>query len=173
MRQYKKKLTKKQKNKLLNSLLVIAIVIALRFFQNYLGIEPYVDKKEGVAFTRCVDGDTARFTIDGVEERVRFIAVDTPELSKKDYYAIEARDYTCDVLDRAQNIELVFDPKADDRDKYGRMIAWVYADGVLLQESLVAQGYARVHYIYDDYMFVDLLYEKQNEAKKQKLGIWK
>ena len=59
-----------------------------------------------------------------------------------------------------------------DRDKYGRTLAWVYADGVLLQKELVKQGLAEVKYIYGDYAYTKELQELEKEAKKEKLHMW-
>nr|WP_252968929.1 thermonuclease family protein [Erysipelothrix rhusiopathiae] len=52
-------------------------------------------------------------------------------------------------------------------------MAWVYVDDALLQELLVSGGFAKVKYIYGDYLYVDKLNGLQAHAKKQKVGIWK
>lgn len=109
--------------------------------------------------------------IDGEEEIVRFIAIDTPELSSNDYYAKEASEETCRLLTKAQNIDVEKDPKAD-RDKYGRLIAWVYVDDVRIQTILVGGGYAKVRYIYADYLYLDELYQVESNAIKQNIGVW-
>ena len=58
------------------------------------------------------------------------------------------------------------------KDNYDRTLAWVWADGVLLQQQLVSQGLAEVKYIYGDYKYTDMLYEVQNQAKAEKRGVW-
>lgn len=120
----------------------------------------------------CIDGDTAKLNVDGVAQKVRFIAVDTPEIPSNDYYAIEARDYVCDRLTQGP-ISLEFDDNSDKFDKYDRMIAWIYIGDTLLQEEIVANGYGKVKYIYGDYKYVDKLNELQSFAKKSKVGIWR
>jgi len=132
--------------------------------------------KEKVAFVKCVDGDTFRVMIDEEEKLVRMLAIDTPELEKKgtkaEYYANEASDYTCNIIKNAKKIELEYDSNSDEVDKYGRVLAWVYVDRKLLQEELVANGYAKVAYLYADYKYTDILKEKQELASAKEIGIW-
>ncbi|MDN4594682.1 thermonuclease family protein [Polycladomyces subterraneus] len=57
----------------------------------------------------------------------------------------EASAFTKNLLTHAKHITLEFD--VEKRDKYGRMLAYVYADGKSVQEELLKQGLARVGYI--------------------------
>ena len=125
-----------------------------------------------VKMSSCIDGDTARVVLKDQEVKLRFLAGDTPELSSKDYYAREAADYTCNRLLSAKEIVLEFDPLADEEDKFGRKLAWVFVDGELLQEELVDKGYARVRYIYDDYKYVDRLKRLEKNARRNQIGVW-
>lgn len=164
-----KKLARHAKKGKPGSLIALVLLVVLTF--TYMNREGQV--VEGVVLSKCVDGDTVHFKVDGQLEKVRFIAVDTPEVNKNEPYALEAKDYTCDRLTQAETIELKIDPLAKEPDKYGRMIAWVYVDGELLQKELVSEGLASVKYIYDDYLYVDELYHLEAQAKNLKLGIWK
>lgn len=129
--------------------------------------------KKTVTFSKCTDGDTAHFLIDGTDTTVRFLAIDTPEYTKeKEPYGKEASAYTCDAISNAKKIELEYDSGSDKTDKYGRHLAWVYVDGKLLQKDLVAQGLAEVAYLYGDYAYTDELKEAQEEAKAKGLNIW-
>ena len=136
----------------------------------------WVYAKEKVEFVKCVDGDTFRVLINGEEHLVRMIAVDTPELAKNgnkaEYYAEDAKEYTCNKIMNARKLELEYDPKSDKIDKYDRVLAWVYVDGKLLQEELVKNGYAKVAYLYDDYMYTSILQEKQELASAKEIGVW-
>lgn len=132
--------------------------------------------KEKITFSRCVDGDTFKITVDGEEVFVRMLAIDTPESVKPDteaeYYGKEASDYTCNRLTNAKKIELEYDKNSDKTDKYGRILAWVFVDGKLLQSELVSKGYAEVAYLYNNYEYTDTLKSKEEYAKNEKLGIW-
>lgn len=129
--------------------------------------------KEHVKLAKCVDGDTTHFTIGNETVKVRYLAINAPEYTKeKEPYGKEASDYVCDVLSNAKTIELEYDEGSDKTDKYGRTLAWVYADGKLLQKELVEQGLAEVKYLYGDYAYTDELKNAEKTAKAQKLNMW-
>lgn len=132
--------------------------------------------QEEVVFSSCVDGDTFKIKMSDTIYTVRMLAVDTPEsvhpTKKIEFYGKEASDFTCDKLKNAKKIELEYDLNSDEKDKYDRLLAWVFVDDYLLQEMLVSNGYAEVAYLYDDYKYTPLLEDKQEVAKVYKLGIW-
>ena len=132
--------------------------------------------EEKVTFSKCVDGDTAKFVIGKKEYSTRFLAIDTPETKhpkkKVEPYGKEASEYTCKRLKEAKEIKLEYDDESTKEDKYGRRLAWIYVDGSLLQEELIEKGYAKVAYLYGDYQYTDRLKKKESEAKQKKLGIW-
>ncbi|RHV56862.1 thermonuclease [Clostridiaceae bacterium OM02-2AC] len=131
-------------------------------------------EQEGVKLTKCTDGDTAHFMIDGQDTTVRFLAIDTPETKKPNTpvqpYGKEASRYTCDALSSAKEIRLEYEKEKDD--KYGRCLAWVFVDDELLQEQLIQKGYAKVAYLYGDYKYTGRLQEAEKKAKAERLGIW-
>lgn len=134
-------------------------------------IEP-VNEMEKVIFYKCSDGDTARFIINGEEKKVRFLAIDTPEVDKNEPFSKEAKEYTCNALKNAKEIYLEYDGNSDKEDKYGRILAFVHVDGKLLQKELIQNGLAKVAYIYGDYDHVDELRKEEEIAKNNKIGIW-
>lgn len=133
--------------------------------------------KEEVSLVSCVDGDTAKFkTSEGVFT-TRFLAIDTPETvhptKEVEAFGKEASEFTCNMLTNAKKIVLEYDADSEKYDKYGRLLAWVYADGVFLQQSLVEKGYAEVAYLYGDYKYTSLLKDIEALAKTNKMGKWK
>lgn len=135
------------------------------------------DKKYEVTLNKCVDGDTAKFTFtNGDVYSVRFLAIDTPEsvhpTKKVEPFGKEASEYTCNKLTRAKKIELEYDKKAGQKDKYGRLLAWVFVDDNLLQVNLIREGLAEVAYVYDDYKYASLLKDEEAVAKAFKKGKW-
>jgi len=132
--------------------------------------------KENVKYVACVDGDTIKVKIKKEVKTVRMLAIDTPESvkpeSKIEYYGKEAGEYTCKKIKKANKIELEYDPNSDKEDKYGRVLAWVFVDGKLLQQELVAKGYAKVAYLYGDYKYTDILKVEQEKASVKSIGIW-
>ena len=131
-----------------------------------------VNEREKVVFSKCGDGDTARFIINGEEKKVRFLAIDTPEVSSNDRFSKESSEYTCNAIKNAKEIYLEYDGNSDKEDKYHRILAFVYVDDVLLEKSLIENGLAKVAYIYGDYAHVDELKEAESRAKENKIGIW-
>ncbi len=122
------------------------------------------------------DGDTFRIKLGGNEERVRLLMVDTPEMNYEENdpmpYSQEAKDFTLNVLQNAEKIEVLFDigPKTD---KYGRLLAYVFVDGVLLQERLLLEGYAAVRYIHEPNNTLEDEFRKiEVQAKTKKINIW-
>lgn len=129
-----------------------------------------------VKLVKCVDGDTARFLIDGEERSTRFLAIDTPESvhpkKKPEPYGKEASQYTCDQLTNAKKIVIEYDEGSTKTDQYDRVLAWVFVDDKLLQKDLVSKGYAKVAYLYGNYKYTDILKEEEKKAKLRKLKIW-
>lgn len=137
----------------------------------------FAGETEIVTLDKCVDGDTANFkTSTGTVYKTRFLAVDTPETvhptKEVEAYGKEASNYTCETLTNAKEIKLEYDDNSDKEDKYGRTLAWVWVDGVLLQQSLIEKGLAEVAYLYDDYQYTSLLQDAEAVAKANKVGQW-
>lgn len=151
--------------------IILSLVLTLSLI-----LQVQANSIEKVILIKCVDGDTAIFNINGVNTRVRFLGIDTPESVKPnanvEAYGKLASNYTCDRLTNAKEITLEYDDNSDKEDRYDRVLAWVLVDNSLLEAELVEKGYAKVKYIYDNYKYTELLYEKQSIAKEQKLGIW-
>ena len=136
----------------------------------------FVYAKETVKYVDCVDGDTIKVKIKKEVKTVRMLAIDTPESVKPEnrieYYGKEAGQDTCNKIKKAKKIELEYDPNSDKEDKYGRVLAWVFVDDKLLQEELVAKGYAKVAYLYGDYKYTNELKVKQEKASAKGIGVW-
>lgn len=93
---------------------------------------------------RVVDGDTFVIDYNGTQEKVRLIGVDTPEsvhpdASKNTAAGIKASEYTKSLL-TGKSVTLEFD--VQERDKYGRLLAYVFVDGYMLNKKLLQEGYA-------------------------------
>lgn len=136
-------------------------------------VPAYANTREEVRFSKCTDGDTAHLFIDKEDKTVRFLAVDTPEYTKeKEAYGKEASAYTCHALENAKRIELEYDDASDKEDKYGRVLAWVFVDGELLQKKLVEEGLGEVAYLYGDYTYTEELQEAEKIAKQKQVNMW-
>lgn len=132
-----------------------------------------VNAREIVTLSKCVDGDTAWFYLDGKEIKTRFLAIDTPESTNKiEAYGKEASNFTCDKLTNAKKIEIEYDENSDKTDKYNRELVWVFVDNELLQNLIIKEGLGEVAYLYGDYKYTNLLQKSQLEAQEKKINIW-
>lgn len=129
-----------------------------------------------VDYFKKIDGDTARFKLNGYDFKTRFLLIDTPETVKRGVepqpFGKEASERTNELLLHAATIEIEFD-NGDKTDKYQRALCYVYVDNVLIQNILVSEGLARVAYVNspNDSKLAEIEgYELI--AKDAKLGIW-
>lgn len=151
------------------------VTIFLFFFLIFLP-EVYALDKKTVYFSDCIDGDTAKVLLNNKEIKIRFLAIDTPEVNHpkkgKEPYGSEASAYTCNALKKAKKIEIEYDSNSSKFDKYNRHLVWVFVDNNLLQSSLIDKGLAKVAYLYDDYKYTSILEAKELIAKKNHIGVW-
>ncbi|MFP7307170.1 thermonuclease family protein [Enterococcus faecalis] len=127
-------------------------------------------------FVRHVDGDTTVLRIDGKEQKVRFLLVDTPETvkpkTKVQPFGLEASKRTKELLSTASEITFEYD-SGNKIDRYGRVLGYIFVDGTLLQKTLVREGLARVAYVKEpNTKYLLELEEAQEKAKNESLGIW-
>jgi micrococcal nuclease len=123
-----------------------------------------------------VDGDTIDLRIGGRDERVRLIGIDTPELhpdrGAPECFAVEARDFLLAELPAGTEVRLERDVVG--RDDYGRLLAYVYrrADGVLINDLVVAGGFARPLTIAPNDTHRDGFVNAAQAAEAADLGLW-
>jgi micrococcal nuclease len=122
---------------------------------------------------RAVDGDTIEVRVDGAEEDVRYIGVDTPESVKPDTpvqcYALRASHFNARTVED-ETVRLVFD--AERRDAYGRLLAYVYVGDEFVNAELVRRGYARTLTIPPNDRYADRFERLAREAAAEGRGLW-
>jgi micrococcal nuclease len=130
-----------------------------------------------VDLDRCTDGDTARFWVDGESVAVRFLSINTPELGKDgkadEPFARQAATVTCTALQAADIIILELDPYLKSTDDYGRWLAYVWVDDVLLQEQLIEAGLADLRYAHERSLYDDQLQRSLDYTQARRIGRWK
>lgn len=126
-----------------------------------------------VPVTKVTDGDTIHVLLSGVDERVRLIGVNTPEV---DWYGGEAECYgtRAGLYARRRltgaNVRLVFDVAR--RDRYGRLLAYVYVGGELFNLTLVRLGYARADPVPPDTSMAPTFQSAEDRARAAGRGLW-
>ena len=122
---------------------------------------------------RAIDGDTIEVAIDGGTDDVRYIGVDTPETVKPgepvQCYGPEASAFNHRLVE-GETVRLVFDREL--RDVYGRLLAYVYADGAFVNAELIRGGYARTLEIPPNTAEADRLASLEREAGEAGIGLW-
>ena len=118
---------------------------------------------------RVIDGDTIWMKDRG---KIRYIGIDTTERGEP-YYG-EATEYNEALLARG-DIVLEFD--VETRDKYGRLLAYVFVQGddgarVFVNEELVRAGWARTLDIPPNRKYAGRFADAQREAREENIGIW-
>ena len=136
-----------------------------------------------------LDGDT--FVLNG--KYIRIFGIDALELSSQKewvleylsrfgkvnvsclkHYAYEAKHFLQSLLTPFPLKIVWLDPK--DRDKYGRILAYVYVCSLVflcedVGEELIRRGLALV-FIYEDFDKKDIYLEIQDYARLNRLGLW-
>jgi len=137
--------------------------------------------------TRVIDGDTiAVKTAGGREETVRILGIDTPETEEHGNWGTEyegisdpsyltawghrARNQT-ERLVKGKSVSLVTDCRAGERDRYGRLLAYVGVEGSDLGSLLLQEGYARV-YTEESFEKKQQYLVLQSGAQLAGAGIW-
>jgi endonuclease YncB( thermonuclease family) len=121
------------------------------------------------------DGDTIRVEIDGESVPIRLIGIDTPETVHPRIpiqpYGPEASAYLKALLPPGDSVQLELDVQA--RDRYGRLLAYVYTEDGRQANLLMAQaGLARVLTIPPNVRYVDLYQAAAAGAQSVSKGLW-
>ena len=129
-----------------------------------------------------VDGDTIKVVSRGAETPVRLIGIDTPETRHPSKpvqcFGPAASARAKRLLPKGQRVRLITDPTQDTRDRYGRLLAYVYKPGKKgargsVNFAMVATGYAKT-YVYGGVRFrhATQFFRAQSRARKAKKGLW-
>lgn len=119
-----------------------------------------IPEGEIATVTRVIDGDTIDVRLNGQEMRVRYIGVNTPERDEPCYG--DATQANKDLVE-GKTVTLVTD--TSETDPYDRLLRYIYADGVFVNEALVRDGYAEaVKYPPDEAFYDDFLSLEKSAA---------
>lgn len=134
-----------------------------------------LDLGRSIAVSRVIDGDTIEL-VNG--ERVRYIGVDAPELrhkvrgrwvEKAEPFAAEAYELNRRLVE-GRGVRLELD--RESRDRYNRLLSYVFVDHRLVNAELVEAGYAVVRLYPPNLRYADLFMRLEAEARAHKRGLW-
>jgi endonuclease YncB( thermonuclease family) len=159
---------------------LVLLSLALALAQQHGWLEQAADTAERnqpglykvVSFS---DGDTIVVNMNGKPERVRFIGVDTPETHKPNApvqcYGAAAAAFTKNLIGK-QRVRMVSDSLSTNRDRYDRLLRYVYLpDGRLVNQLLIRNGYG-FYYPYFPYTKSNQFKAEQIVAKAANRGLW-
>ena len=126
--------------------------------------------------TGIVDGDTIKISMDGSVETLRLMGMDTPETvdprKSVQCFGKEASDKAKELLS-GRKIRIETDITQGARDKYDRLLAYVYRDdGLFYNKSMIEQGYAHEYTYNLPYKYQSEFKSAQVAAQSSHLGLW-
>ncbi|PYN39128.1 MAG: hypothetical protein DMD98_01820 [Candidatus Rokuibacteriota bacterium] len=122
---------------------------------------------------RVVDGDTIHVRIGARVEKVRYIGVNTPEVHHprkgEEPGGREAAEVNRRLVE-GKTVRLELD--VQERDRYGRLLAYVWVGDVMVNAELVRLGYAQVMTIPPNVRYQEIFVKLQREAREAGRGLW-
>lgn len=117
-----------------------------------------------------IDGDTIVAMIDGEEQKVRYIGIDSPEVGSPGETAEKSKD-----ANSALTIGRMafFFSDVEDKDMYDRPLRYIFVGDKFINQELVKLGLAEEQEYPSNTACAELLRETEHEAKQANLGIWK
>jgi endonuclease YncB( thermonuclease family) len=156
-------------------LIVLVVTLAPRITLPSFAVTPAKTTPGFYKVSEVYDGDTIAVQMDSRTEKVRMIGVDTPETHKPnspvECGGPEASDFSKKVLTGAE-VRLESDPTNQNRDRYDRLLRYIYlADGRLFNLLLITEGYGTP--------YTSFPFQKKQEfiaagvkAKLENKGVW-
>lgn len=129
-----------------------------------------------LAVIKVVDGDTIHVSVDGTNQTVRLIGIDTPEVvdprKPVQCFGKEASSRAKEILTGKQ-VRLENDLAQGDKDKYGRLLRYVFlADGTNFNKKMITDGYAHEYTYNLPYKYRDEFKLAEKDARINKRGLW-
>lgn len=158
---------------------VSRLFVSVGFLSLLLAGEPLLSRNaeafEAIA-EEVVDGDTIRLS-DG--EAVRYLGIDAPELRKKiggrwvyapEPFAEEATELNKKLVE-GKKIRLEVD-RAERKDRYGRLLAYVFIGDVFVNKRLLEKGLAKLYLFRPHRKYRRVLRRAEEEAIGRRRGVW-
>lgn len=143
-----------------------------------LGLATTTPNTVGIYYnvTKVTDGDTIHIMMDGQDEKVRLIGINTPEtVDPRKAVECFGKEASTRMKEIAENkiVRLEYDDSQSLRDAYGRILAYVYLeDEQMLNRKMVAEGYAYEYTYLTPYRYQKEFRNLQRLAQSAKRGLW-
>lgn len=120
--------------------------------------------EQTVHVKKVLDGDTVELS-DG--RRVRYLGINTPEWQEP--FSIKAKRLNKSLVE-GRTVTLEFDKRRTDG--YKRLLAYVFIDGVMVNEKILEKGFAHVFFFPPNLKYNDKFLDVQKKAKIERKGMW-
>lgn len=144
----------------------LVVDVSDAFFPDYeIRETSYTNEIETAYITDVIDGDTIKTS---ANESIRLIGINAPESGQ--YYYLESAKKLEDFI---LNKTVVLESDVSDTDLYGRLLRYVYVNGLFVNLEMVRQGFATAYEYVPDVKYSDDISAAQNEAQDSQAGLWK
>ncbi len=157
------------------------VVIAIMLGGLAVGASEAGPRLSHATVQRVVDGDTIEVSDGaGARQLVRYLGIDAPELRRRGpdgHWIYDPQPYAKAAFEanrrlvEGRQVRLEYD--AETRDRYGRLLAYVYVESRLINAELVELGLARVVPHPPNTRLIGLLFQRQRDAQAHRRGLWK
>jgi len=175
-----KSFTKRQQRKLLSVAGTLLVAGVVWFAQQQGWITQTSQQIQQVqpgtySITNFEDGDTITVDMNGTKERIRMIGVDTPETQDPrvpvQCYGKAASEFTKNLIG-SNSVRLEADPTNTNRDRYNRLLRYVYLpDNRLVNAEIIKSGYGFAYTLFP-FQKLDEFRAYEQTARDQNLGLW-
>ena len=117
-----------------------------------------------VSVSHVFDGDTIKLS---TGQAIRLVGINAPEKGEPLYE--ESSEKLSDLV-LGKEIEMESD--SVNRDRYNRLLRYLFVNGVNVNIELVRNGYARAYLLQNNMKYSGEIQEAENYAKKNNLGMW-
>lgn len=123
---------------------------------------------------RVVDGDTIEVDLGGGnKKKIRYIGIDTPEtVDPRKGVQCFGKEASAKNQELVGNNIVGLEKDVSETDKYGRLLRYVYKGDLLVNEILVAEGYAHSSSYPPDIKYQDKFRLAEQKARTSNLGLW-
>jgi micrococcal nuclease len=155
--------------------LIVIVVIIIGALMEMVELKPliethersaieYTEKVEYQIVRRVSDGDTIEL-VSGM--KVRLLGINAPELGQP--FALEA---TTKLRELIGDKKIKLESDVTDKDQYGRLLRYIFVDGLFVNRELLREGYAHLYIIPPNVKYASELRSAEEEARNAERGIW-
>lgn len=145
--------------------ILVVIVLFILIAGVYLIFKEFTPSSNGIfEVSQIIDGDTIRLS---TGEKVRLIGINAPERDQPYYDAATQK-----LIELIGDNRITLKKDVTDKDQYGRLLRYVYANDTFLNLEMVKQGYAISYPFPPNTKHLDNFEVAQEEARNSQIGIW-